>query len=80
MIEELKGIGVESRYLHQFNESQEGETKPTFYLHRSTDKPYHIDYAFASNDLIIKSSLVVGAKEEWLSVSDHMPLCIELDR
>jgi endonuclease/exonuclease/phosphatase family metal-dependent hydrolase len=80
VVEELKEIGVRSIYHHQFNEFQGEETKPTFYLHRNTDKPYHIDYAFASNDLYNKSSMTVGAKEEWLSISDHLPLCIEIDQ
>jgi exodeoxyribonuclease-3 len=77
VVEELKEIGIESLYHRQHNESQGKETNPTFFLQRNLDKPYHIDYVFASNDLLNNSRLSIGAKEEWLSISDHLPLCID---
>ena len=79
VVDELKEIGIESLYHHQFNESQGEETNPTFFLNRNTGKPYHIDYVFASSDLLGKCILTVGSIEEWLSVSDHMPLCIDVN-
>ncbi|WP_370243845.1 endonuclease/exonuclease/phosphatase family protein [Alteromonas abrolhosensis] len=78
VIAELKEIGISSLYHEQFNERQGEESSPTFYLHRREEKPYHIDYAFLSSDIIYKSKLSVGRREDWISVSDHMPLNIEV--
>jgi len=78
VVEELKAIGIESLYHHQFNEAQGEERTPTFFLHRKVEKPYHIDYAFLSSDLLEKCHLTIGTQEQWLSVSDHMPLCISI--
>lgn len=74
VVKELKAINLESIYHHQFQETQGQETRPTFFLHRNEKKPYHIDYAFASSDLINDCKLEVGIHDEWLCFSDHMPL------
>ena len=72
----LKEIGIESVYHYQNNELQGQETTPTFYLHKKINKPYHIDYAFCSEDLLRASKLEVGKQEDWLSMSDHLPLSL----
>lgn len=79
VISELDEIGLESIYHHQYKEAQGVETIPTFFLHRNTNKPYHIDYIFASGDLLKTSQLEVGTPDKWLNISDHMPLCIEIN-
>tara|TARA_Y100000296_G_scaffold18460_1_gene22020 strand:+ start:840 stop:1592 length:753 start_codon:yes stop_codon:yes gene_type:complete len=78
VIAELKEIGIASLYHEQFNEEQGEESSPTFYLHRREEKPYHIDYAFVSSDILYKSKLSVGKREDWIGLSDHMPLSIDL--
>lgn len=78
VIAELKEIGITSLYHEQFNEGQGEESSPTFYLHRREEKPYHIDYAFVSSDILYKSKLSVGKREDWIGLSDHMPLTIDL--
>lgn len=78
VVAELNDIGINSLYHHQYDEHQGSEKMPTFYLHRNESKPYHIDYAFLSNDLLCNSRLIVGKIEQWLEVSDHMPLKIEM--
>lgn len=80
VIEELKQIGIESVYHNQFNEEQGKETIPTFFLYRNPEKKYHIDYAFSSSDLLPNCTLSVGSKEDWLHVSDHMPLLLTLQK
>jgi exonuclease III len=79
VIEELKDIEIESLYHHQFNERQGEETTPTFFHHRKTEKHYHIDYAFCSFDMLKKSILSIGTPDEWLSLSDHMPICVSIE-
>lgn len=78
VVNELKSLSIESLYHYQNNEEQGKETKPTFFLHRKEDKPYHIDYAFVSNSLLSKCQLSVGERKEWITVSDHMPLCVTI--
>ncbi len=74
-INELAAINIQSLYHHQTSEAQGQETQPTFYLHRKEAKPYHIDYVFMSSNLLQHSKIELGKINNWLSVSDHMPLC-----
>jgi exonuclease III len=64
---------------HQYLEQEQGkEEHPTFFLHRNLEKPYHLDYCFASKELYEKIDKVeVGIYEEWLVYSDHVPLIID---
>jgi exodeoxyribonuclease-3 len=78
VIKELRDIELESVYHFQLQESQGKETKPTFFLQRNRDKPYHIDYIFASSDLLNNCELEVGQHDDWLPFSDHMPLCLSI--
>jgi endonuclease/exonuclease/phosphatase family metal-dependent hydrolase len=47
-------------------------------MYRKIDKPYHIDYAFVSVDILASSAISVGKAEEWLEFSDHMPVILEI--
>lgn len=78
VVNELNDIGIYSLYHELYNEKQGQESSPTFYLQRNLEKPYHIDYAFGSKDLLERSHLTIGNKDQWIKVSDHMPLSIEL--
>ncbi|EAZ94843.1 hypothetical protein FBBAL38_10402 [Flavobacteria bacterium BAL38] len=66
-------------YHMQENIEQGKEIHPTFHMYRKTEKPYHIDYFFAS-DLIIKDGfeIKVGKVENWIDLSDHVPLTLEV--
>ena len=75
-INELSDINLDSLYHHQTGELQGRETQPTFYLHRKKTKAYHIDYVFVSRDLLASSLIEIGDIDNWLSVSDHMPLTV----
>jgi len=77
VINDLESIDIHSLYHHQFGEEQGNESHPTFYLHRNEEKPYHIDYAFVSKEYL-NSNLELGEKEMWLSVSDHLPIILNL--
>mgnify|MGYP000989620219 CR=1 FL=1 len=65
-----------SAYHMFFQESQGKESKPTFFMHRHKDKPYHIDYMFY-NPLKI-SNFSVGSFEDWIALSDHVPLILDI--
>ncbi len=77
VVNELKAIGLESLYHVKSGEKQGEESTPTFFLHRNESKPYHIDYAFVPKSLI-QSNIDIGHRSNWLAISDHMPIEIEL--
>ena len=79
VVNELSEIGIKSLYHYDRGENQGREKEPTFYLHRKKDKPYHIDYAFLSNDILRHSKLSIGKKEDWIPVSDHMPVLVTVN-
>ena len=74
----LNSHEIVSLYHHKKGENQGNETEPTLYLLKNPDRPYHIDYCYASRRMITQlTTIKIGEKEEWLKQSDHMPLIIE---
>ncbi len=70
--------GIHSAYHVHFDQIQGQEKQPTFYLYRQLNKPYHLDYCFASQDFTQKLNGVdVGLHEQWATYSDHVPLLVE---
>jgi exodeoxyribonuclease III len=54
------------------------EKDPTLFLLKKKEKPYHIDYIFASKNFINNIELCfVGKYKDWISLSDHMPVFAE---
>jgi exonuclease III len=79
VVRELEEIGIKSLYHHMHDEVQGKESKPTFFLQRKLEKPYHIDYVFVSESLIHdKCDIKVGDRDKWLEISDHLPLLAEI--
>lgn len=76
----LDAMGFRSLYHLATGERQGGETQPTFFLHRSNLKPYHIDYVFAHEEMLQPTppTVRVGTPAEWINASDHMPLIVDL--
>lgn len=66
---------IKSVYHEFFNEHFGSETKPTFFMYHDHEKPYHIDYCFASSILEV-SNVEVGNFDEWVMSSDHMPIIV----
>ena len=66
---------------HTFHNQLHGkEIHPTQFMYRHQDKPYHLDYCFASSDLIKKMTQAnIGKYEDWRSYSDHKPLIVEFN-
>lgn len=78
VLRELSQIGFDSVYHHCTAEPQGKESQPTFFMHRKIEKPYHIDHAFLSADLLGNTSISVGKASDWLEFSDHMPVVLEI--
>lgn len=80
VVNKLQEKEIISVYHHISDIEQGKELHPTFYMFRKREKPYHIDYCFASKDIMKKiKSIEVGKYEDWISISDHMPLIIQLN-
>lgn len=80
VIEKFRTKKIRSVYHHHFKQSQGTEEHATFHLYRHLDKPYHLDYCFASNDLLKKlKGVEIGLHEHWYKHSDHLPLIVDFD-
>ena len=75
IVKSLEKDNIFSLY-HFHNKVKQGEeSQPTFFLQRKLEKPYHIDYIFGSKNLKEKlKSIEIGTIEEWLEISDHLPI------
>lgn len=79
VVRALQETGIESLYHSYTKEAQGQETQATLYHQRKTNKPYHIDYIFGSQEAAAAlKQLLVGEPKTWLQHSDHMPLYCEL--
>jgi len=80
VVRELREIGIESLYHKYWLEEQGKETRPTLFLQKNLKKPYHIDYVFGSsgfqNGL---KKMEVGDVNQWLGISDHLPIICEFN-
>jgi exonuclease III len=80
VVSHLQKKGIHSVYHHHFGEEQGKEAHQTFYLYRQEKRSYHIDYCFASNDLLDKlESFEIGDFNTWSTFSDHVPVIVNFD-
>jgi exonuclease III len=78
VVRKLEEYHIQSVYHKYFHIEQGHEKHPTFFLQRKQNKPYHIDYCFASTDLVEKVvNVEIGAYSNWIEYSDHSPLIID---
>jgi len=76
----LEDKGIFSTYHFYHKQTQGTEENPTLYMHRHKDKPYHIDYCFASKDFLNKViSVEIGNFDDWIKYSDHVPVIVTFD-
>ncbi|MFZ6712300.1 hypothetical protein [Undibacterium sp. TC9W] len=78
VVNDLADTGLRSAYHEHFWEAQGQEQKPTFYMQRKLDKSHHIDYVFCGS-LWTVLDVEIGYPEDWLQLSDHMPLIATLE-
>ncbi|MBC7619706.1 MAG: endonuclease/exonuclease/phosphatase family protein [Candidatus Saccharibacteria bacterium] len=79
VVRQLASLGLNSLYHIKTASAHGKEATPTLYLQRNRDKPYHVDYAFASADILPKCDIQIGRADEWLDSSDHMPLTLNIN-
>lgn len=78
VVRKLAENKIHSVYHEHFNIEQGKEEHPTFFLQRKQSKPYHIDYCFASLDMMQKvKNIEIGNFENWIEHSDHTPLIVD---
>jgi exonuclease III len=77
VVKRLEEKGIFSCYHLHHKQIQGQEQHPTFYLYRHKDKPYHLDYCFASADMTDQlQNVEIGAYDFWKQYSDHVPVII----
>ena len=75
----LAELNIESLYHRQFNEQHGKESLKTFFMYRNIEKPYHIDYIFASHNIIENGyKLTLETSNNWIDKSDHIPLILDV--
>lgn len=80
VVEKLAKKNIFSIYHKLLNQEQGNENHPTFFLQRKKERPYHIDYCFASEELFYKvKNIEIGTYDNWIAHSDHTPLIINFD-
>ncbi|MDG1286704.1 MAG: endonuclease/exonuclease/phosphatase family protein [Rickettsiales bacterium] len=79
VVSELDEIGFKSLYHELTNEEQGKESRPTLFMHRQIERPYHIDYFFIPELALENSQLTIGDPTTWLELSDHMPLVCDVE-
>ncbi len=80
VVEKLEARKIFSTY-HLFHDQIQGkEAHMTQFMYRHEDKPYHLDYCFASIDFIEKlQNVEIGTYADWTKYSDHKPLIVTFD-
>lgn len=77
VVQRLATLNILSAYHTFLNVAPGIEQHPTYFLYRHKNKPYHLDYCFASTGLLKNLHTVeVGAHEDWIKYSDHIPLIV----
>src|SRR4029077_19019552 len=79
-VERLSRLGLESAYHIVSGHQQGAEKQPTFWFRKSRRAPFHIDYVFLNRSLLSKlKGVTIGLCDDWLFLSDHAPVSVEID-
>lgn len=74
--------GLESLWHEQSGEVHGAEVTPTLYWTWNRDRPFHVDYVFATPGLRTRCrELRIGSFEDWVEakISDHVPLIADFE-
>ena len=72
----LEDLGFNSAYHSQTADQFGSEETATFFHTKQESKKYHIDYLYFKS--LKSSSVELGKYEDWIKLSDHSPLIVEL--
>jgi exodeoxyribonuclease-3 len=76
----LEDFNIKSLYHEKTGVEHGKEVDPTFFMFRKENKPYHIDYCFASEYFRKQEyEFHVGKYNEWCDLSDHAPIIVRFD-
>ncbi|MCK5367221.1 MAG: endonuclease/exonuclease/phosphatase family protein [Cyclobacteriaceae bacterium] len=79
MVNFLMKKNIHSLYHSQEQSDQGKENEATFFMYRKKEKPYHIDYCFASDSIISNGfKLSIENINKWIEISDHVPMIVDL--
>jgi exodeoxyribonuclease III len=80
VVKKLAAKKIFSTYHTFYGQEQGKEMHPTQFMYRHQDKPYHLDYCFASAYFIKKLiNVEVGTYNDWKHLSDHKPVIVSFD-
>jgi exonuclease III len=80
IVKALHEYGIKSAYHEHFAEEQGQESQATLFFTYNEEKPFHIDYCFASEWFCQRlRSMTLGESKDWLEDSDHMPLIMDFE-
>ncbi len=80
-VERMRELAMFSAYHAHYREKHGAESRPTFFLYRHRHRPFHFDYVFLPDRWRrAVRSVELGAPDDWLAWSDHLPLTVTLDR
>ncbi|MFL5810723.1 MAG: hypothetical protein ACJ749_14470 [Flavisolibacter sp.] len=78
VVKQLHDLDIHSCYHQHFKQQQGKEKHPTQYMYRHRDKPYHLDYCFASKYFSDRlQSVKIGSYRSWTKYSDHVPVIVD---
>ena len=72
----LESLGFTSAYHSIANDEFGSEENATFFHTKQESKKYHIDYLYLKS--LESSSVELGNYDDWIKLSDHSPLIVEL--
>jgi exonuclease III len=77
VVQTLEAKKIFSTYHYFHRQVQGAEKHPTQFMYRHKDKPYHLDYCFASAYFMKRLiSVDIGKYKDWKQFSDHLPLMV----
>lgn len=74
--ENLESKNLFSVYHAQSGDEQGNEKAMTFYLTRHLNKPFHLDFVYAGDNVVKEFDILDHYK--WITVSDHLPLVFKI--
>ena len=75
----LAEMGLVNLYYERTGEVPGAESQGSLYFYRHLDKPYLIDHAFLAKQLAGRvTNFRIGVAMDWIDVSDHTPIVLDL--